>query len=220
MLELKDPICDLRFLLNRGYKRTTAVRLVANRYGLTLSQRNILVRAVFSKREAEEHKSRRVGIKALKGRTAIIDGYNVLITVESALKGKLLFLSDDGFIRDVAATFGKYRFSRTTEQAIEMIVKALSDASPKEAHFIFDSQVSFSGELCSLVRRKMSEAGLKGTARTSDKADFEIINSEGVVCTSDNIIIQKCKEVLDLPRQLGVKYKSLPTCEDIIGLVA
>jgi hypothetical protein len=217
MLRLKDPICDLRFLLNRGYNRATAVRTVANRYRLPKADRHILMRAVFSENEAEEHRMKRVDIADINGRKVTVDGYNVLITVESGLKGKELFLSDDGFVRDVAATFGKYRFSNVSEKAIELILKGLERNSPSEVNFIFDSQVSFSGELCRLIRAKMSEIGLKGNAKTSDNADYEIILSRGIVCSSDTAIIKKADKLLDLPRHLGVKYQRLPSCEDILG---
>jgi hypothetical protein len=63
----------------------------------------------------------------------------------------------------------------------------------------------------------MSEIGLKGNAKTSDNADYEIILSRGIVCSSDTAIIKKADKLLDLPRHLGVKYQRLPSCEDILG---
>lgn len=193
---LKDPIYDLRFLLDRGYSKEPAIRIVADKYRLTKKQRNFLLRAIFSKKEAEEHKKKLTA--NVRGKDLIVDGYNVLITVESFLKNKELFLSDDGFVRDVSATFGKYRISRATPKAIAKILNVLKAHHPKSVTFIFDSQVSFSGELCKMFRERMSEVGIKGDARTSENADYTITKTKGIVCTSDRAIIKKVEKVLDL----------------------
>jgi hypothetical protein len=193
---LKDPVHDLRFLLDREYNKDPAIKIVADKYRLTKKQRNFLLRAVFSKKEAREH--RKKIIKNVKGRDLFVDGYNVLITVESFLKKKEIFLSDDGFARDVSATFGKYRITKTTPKAIGMILEEIKKMGPGKVTFIFDSQVSFSGELCKMFKEKMKELGIKGTAKTAKKTDYVIANSKGVVATSDRAIIKKAKKVLDL----------------------
>lgn len=52
-LEYKDKIrtaaFDLRFLLERGYRKRSALNFVANRYLLDMRQRNHLTRTVFSR---------------------------------------------------------------------------------------------------------------------------------------------------------------------------
>lgn len=193
---LKEPIYDLRFLLDRGYNKDSAIRVVADKYRLTKKERNFLLRAIFSKKEAEEHRKKLT--KSVKARDLVVDGYNVLITVESFLKNKELFLSDDGFVRDVSATFGKYRISRTTPKAAEKILSALKAHRPRSVTFIFDSQVSFSGELCKMFRERMSEIGIKGDASTAENADYAIIEANKIVSTSDRAIIKKAERVLDL----------------------
>ena len=45
---LKDASYDLKFLLNRGYRKKIALNLVANKYLLDKNGRNYLVRKVFS----------------------------------------------------------------------------------------------------------------------------------------------------------------------------
>lgn len=193
---LKDPVYDLRFLLDRGYKKEPAIRTVADKYRLTKKERNFLLRAIFSKKEAREHRKKLV--KNVRGKDLVVDGYNVLITVESGLKKKELFLSDDGFVRDVSATFGKYRISRATPEAIGKILNALKAYSPRSVTFIFDSQVSKSGELCKMFREGMGETGIKGDARTAENADYTITKSNKIACTSDRAIIKKAEKVLDL----------------------
>ena len=134
----------------------------------------------------------------MKGKNLAIDGYNVLITVESHLKKKEIFVSDDGFVRDVSATFGKYKITRTTPKAIDMTLEEIKKMRPKSVTFVFDSQVSHSGELAGMFREKMKEAGIGGTAKTAKNTDYIIAGSKGIVCTSDRAIIKKAKRVLDL----------------------
>ena len=193
---LKDPVHDLRFLLDRGYNKDPAIKIVADKYRLTKKERNFLLRAVFSKNEAEEHKKKI--IKNMRGKDLAIDGYNVLITIESHLKKKEIFVSDDGFVRDISATFGKYKITRTTPKAIDMVFNEIKKLNPKSVTFIFDSQVSHSGELARMFREKMSEMEIGGTAKTAKNADYVIANSKGIVATSDRAIIKKAKRVLDL----------------------
>lgn len=204
---MKDAICDLRFLLNRGYNKSSAVNFVANKYKLGIKARNFLVRAVFSSLEAREHRRKRVEIKKIKGREVVLDGYNVLITVESALKGKEVILCDDGFVRDTSATFGKYKLSKVTLPAIEKIMKILKSNAVSRALFIFDSQVSFSGELCSLIRQKLTEHALNGDAVTSSCADHIITKSRGMVCSSDRGIIKKAAKVVDIPYYIATSKR-------------
>lgn len=214
--ELKDAICDLRYLLERGYKRKAAVTYVSNKYRLTSEHRNLLLRTVYPRREAEEHRRRLIDAGEIRGKEVVIDGYNVLITVENALMKNPIILCDDGFLRDTSATYGKHRISRHTPLAIDKILDFLKNGSPKRATFVFDSQVSRSGELCSIVREKLLEHGLRGSALTSPRAD-RVLKKSKIISTSDTAIIKKAAKVIDIPSHLELECKiiKLPSCEDI-----
>lgn len=212
---LRDAICDLRFLLNRGYNRDAALNLVANRHRLASRQRNFLLRAVFSGEEAKI--GRRKITLEIKNKELIIDGYNVLITVETALKGEEAFLCDDGVVRDAAASYGKHRITNITEKATALILESLAREQIKSALFVFDSQVSKSGELCKLVRKKIANMKIRGEAKAIKAVDYALVQSKDkVVCSSDRAVIKKAKRVLDLPRlAIGeAKLIKLPECSD------
>ena len=49
-----------------------------------------------------------VNIEEVRNRTLGIDGYNVLVTLESALDEKLLILADDGLVRDITGKSSRY----------------------------------------------------------------------------------------------------------------
>lgn len=220
-MKLRDAICDLRFLLNRGYNRKSAINFVANHYGLPAAKRNFLMRAVYSATESKLHKRKLIGLKAVLGEDVLVDGYNVLITVESALKNKELLYCDDGWVRDTAAVFGKHRITGITLTALDKILEVLIANRLREVTFLFDSQVSRSGELCRALREKIAEKRLGWEAYTTSKADH-LLKQKKIIATSDSAVIEKAEKVIDLPRRIAesiCEIKKLPPCEESPGKV-
>jgi len=66
---------NLRYLLNQGYPRESAVNFVANHYRFPLNQRHLLARCVFSKLEVAKHRRKSVRASAVRGKRLGIDGY-------------------------------------------------------------------------------------------------------------------------------------------------
>ena len=124
---LKNAAYDLKFLLNRGYRKKVALNLVTNKYLLDKNGRNYLVRKVFSDKESRERTAKIVDINNINNKTIFIDGYNVLISVETICKQEYdsLILCDDGILRDVKAVFGKYKTTSSTETALNYIINVL-----------------------------------------------------------------------------------------------
>lgn len=199
--KLKDAIHDLRYLLNQGYPRDSSVEFVSDHYLLETDDRHLLTRCVFSKDEIVDHRSRKINFDEVRGEEVGIDGYNVLITVESMLGGSRVIRCDDGFIRDLQATFGKYKITDATDEAVLEILKKFSEMGPQKIVFFFDEQVSKSGELAGLVRREIDKIGIDGDAQTARGVDAKVWDFE-VSASSDRVIIQKSKRVLDLPETI------------------
>lgn len=198
MLEIKNAAQDLKYLLDRDYNKKTSLNLIVNRYKLNDKQRNFLQRYVFSEKDIKLHKSRLFSIEKIAGKDIIIDGYNVLITVEAILNKKELVRGMDGFLRDTSAIFSKYIFDKNTKKALKRIILTLKEYKPRFVLFIFDSQISHSGELTGYVRHKLNESGLNGNARTSRSADKEIVDLNEITMTSDSIIIEKVDGAVDI----------------------
>ncbi|MCD6247943.1 MAG: DUF434 domain-containing protein [Hadesarchaea archaeon] len=196
--KLVAAVRDLRYLLDRGYPRTSAVRFVANHYGLGLDERHLLARCVFSKGEIEIHRAKAVGMEEVRGKRLGIDGYNVLITIEGLLSGRKVIRCDDGFLRDLSAIFGKYRTSGTTRAALVELLRTVRKAGPGEVALIFDKQVSRSGELSAMAREEMGRLGLAGDARTAADVDRRVRGFD-VVASSDRAIIERSRAVWDIP---------------------
>jgi hypothetical protein len=104
-----DASEEYRYLLSRGYSDTAALKLVGDRHRLSRLERNCLFRATVNVETAEARRRKMVAPEEVRGRDLGIDWYNVLITVETYLKGGVLFLADDGVTRDAAAVHGSWR---------------------------------------------------------------------------------------------------------------
>jgi hypothetical protein len=202
---LKNAAYDLKFLLNRGYRKKVALNLVTNKYLLDKNGRNYLVRKVFSDKESRARTAKIVDINNINNKTVFIDGYNVLISVETIYKQEYdsLILCDDGILRDVKAVFGKYKTTSSTETALNYIINVLSPHKPACIYFLYDSPVSKSGELASHTDNLIKINGLNGAAVTHNNVDFELVKLSkdygGIVATSDSAVIDKVDEVLDIP---------------------
>ncbi|WP_297501032.1 DUF434 domain-containing protein, partial [Thermococcus sp.] len=97
---LTEAYLDLKYLLNRGYRKKNALSFVANHYRLTAEERHLLARCVFPDSWMEEVRRKLLKPGELKGKTLAIDGFNVLITLESLLGGRAI-LCEDGLVRDL-----------------------------------------------------------------------------------------------------------------------
>ncbi len=201
MVKISDAVRDLRYLLNRGYPRESAVNFVSNHYRFPLSQRHLLARCVFSKREVIEHRRKSVRASSVRGRSLGVDGYNVLITIESILTRKQVVRCDDGYIRDLRAIFGKYHITPATTRALTELLRIIASAKPSHVGFLFDKQVSRSGELAGMVRRRLEQVNLNGDARATDGVDFKL-RSLDVVASSDRAVIERARAVWDIPAEI------------------
>ena len=205
--KLGCAVRDLRYLLDQGYPRDSAVNFVSNHYRFPLDQRHLLVRCVFSKREVAEHRRRTVRASAVRGKRLGVDGYNVLITLETILTGKQIIRCDDGYIRDLRAIFGKYRATPATAHAISALVQTVAKAKPKFVVVYFDKQVSRSGELAAEVRHRLKRAKLEGDSSAVGGVDMKL-RAFDVVASSDRAVIGRAKAVWDLPVELLKRKKT------------
>lgn len=202
---------DLKFLLNRGYRKKSALNFVANKYLLDQYARNYLSRKVFSTSTSVNRIMKIVDITHINNQTIYIDGYNVLITVENIFNHKYnsIIICDDGVLRDTNAVFGKYKINIKTEIALNNIINLLKPHNPKYVYFLYDSPVTKSGELTKLTNSLLKYNKLPGKAVTNKNVDYEIIkmvkHHKGIVATSDGIIIDKVENILDIPYEICKK---------------
>jgi len=207
---LQNASDDFRYLLNRRYPRKAALELVGNRYGLTFDERHLLHRGVFSSKNSQARRKKRISVKEIRNKDLAIDGHNVLITIEAGLSGRPLVLADDGFVRDISGLSGSFAKSEVTEKAIQLILKVLKKRKPHKIIFLFDAPISMSGRLAEEIRDRLKRDNLLGDAMAVKVPEKILIGFPGIVATSDTDIIDRSKKVLDLAgyvitKRIGLK---------------
>lgn len=198
----RDAADDLRYLLSRGYNREGSVSFVGDKYQLDRTERLVLYRAVYDSKTAEEHSRKKLQIDAVAEKVLAVDGYNVIITIESMLMDKPLILCDDGFVRDVSAVHGSHKPTGFTEDALKTILSFLRAHKPLRVGFFFDSQVSHSGELASMTRRLLEDHAISGKTEAVKKADTSALEYGEIVASSDAVLVEKAKRLVDLAGEL------------------
>lgn len=193
----------MRYLLDRGYPKESAVRFVSNHYRLPQEQRFAIMRVVLSRAQARARREKAVPLEALRGKAVFVDGYNVLIAVESLLSGKAVYKGDDGFLRDTQGIFRSYKASKLTAPAISDILILLHYAAPARVEVLLDQQISMSGQLASEIRGMMEELDLQGSARTAQDVDHKLKVAKGIIATGDGNIIDAVHMVVDIPGRIA-----------------
>lgn len=199
---------NIRYLLDRGYPLKSTVSFVCNHYRLNDDSRYLLSRVVIPKEVAEKRKAKFSPCGGIKGNKLVIDGYNIIIGMESILEKKAYYC-DDGVIRDIKGIFRNYKASDKTEEAIKLILQFLKENKPDYVCFLLDSQISKSGMLARKLRDRISEFELIGDARTSKRVDYEMKSSKYIVASSDGVIIDEAEKVVNFLACVAGKYRYL-----------
>ncbi len=195
----------MRYLVDRGYPKESAAKFVADHFRLLEWQRFVLIRVVVASAQARMRRTKLVLPEALRGKNVFVDGYNVLIAVESIFEGCPVYLCDDGFLRDIRGIFRSYRRSEVTGLALSEIIDLLASVNPAKVEFLLDKQISMSGNLAAEIRETMAMKGVPGTARTANDVDHQLKVANGVVATGDGNVIDAAFLVVDIPGEIARK---------------
>ena len=187
---LRTAVSELSWLLSRGYAMGASCDLVGDRYQLTSRQRMAIARVVCADEQIVQRQEKRLPLAALKEQTLVIDGFNLLITIETALGGGVIFKGSDGCCRDLSAVYGSYKIVAETRSAIELIGKTLEQVSPEKVLWLFDRPVSNSGRVAGLVRDIAEERNWPFEAELTDQTDSLISKSEQIVVSCDSAILE------------------------------
>jgi len=197
--ELRSATRDLSILLTMGYPDKASLKLVCDRFRLTERQRMAVLRGACSDANLEIRKSKELTKNELKGKTILIDGFNLLITLETALSGGLIFVGRDGGYRDLASVHGTYKRVTTTQDALEKVGHFCEKKQVEKLIWYFDTPVSNSGRLKVLLY-ELAEQNNWNWEVILDYNPDKILKEakEGLVVSSDAMIINECVEWVNL----------------------
>jgi hypothetical protein len=148
--------------------------------------------------DSKGRQKKKISADQIRGYDLVIDGYNVLITIEADLSGRPLVLGDDGFIRDISGLSGSFQKTAKTAEALQHLLNLLKRVKPRQTLFLFDAPISRSGELAQEVRSRMQKENLPGDAMAVRVPEKILIGFPGPVATSDTAIIDRSTKVVDL----------------------
>lgn len=106
---LTEAVQDYSFLLSRGYSESQLSELVGSRYRLTARQRKVIRRCGCSDNALLERERKEIKPAGISQQPVVIDGFNLIITLETAFSGGFVFEGRDSCFRDLSNIFGNYR---------------------------------------------------------------------------------------------------------------
>lgn len=214
---LRQAADDLCWLLSRGYPGKTAVGLVGDRYELRDRQRMAIQRATVGEPTRARRARREVAPAELADRSLAVDGYNVLLTVETALGGGVVLGSRDGAFRDMVSMRRHYKRVHQTRPALEVIGSFLAAVECREVAWYLDRPVSNSGRL----RRWMEEAAADHrwpwTVELVASPDRVLADGREIVATADGWILDQCRSWVNLARRVVESAVPLAWVVDLSG---
>jgi hypothetical protein len=199
---LRQALHDYCWLLSRGYAAPSSLKLVGDRFQLAERQRRVLMRSGCTEMQRKQRQSSRCSESSVAGCDLYLDGFNVLITVESALSGGFVFAGQDGCYRDLASVHGTYRRVEETQEAIRLIGETLSSLQIGKTTWLLDRPVSNSGRLRQMLIEFAQQQNLNWQVELCQNPDTELINNSGTVVSTDSLILDGAEHWLHLNKQV------------------
>lgn len=181
---------------------TSSLKLVGDRHGLRERQRLAISRAACSDQDRQRRNEHRVSMEQLRDQEVIVDGFNLIITIEAALSGGLLLIGADDCIRDLSSVHGSYRSVEETDRAISLVGNTLQQLGPSSVLWLLDRPISNSGRLAATITNLASRNHWPWEVQVVFNPDSAIISSPAVAVTSDSSILNRVAKWADLKSYL------------------
>jgi hypothetical protein len=202
---LRAATHDLCWLLDHGYASHSAVELVGNRHNLASRQRMAVSRCACSCAAAQHRRQLQLAPAAVRGRELWLDGYNVLTVLESALADGVVLLGRDGCCRDIAGIHRRYRKVNETASVLRMIGTTVSAWGVTCCRWWLDKPVSNSGRLKTFIHEIATAAGWTMPVELVFNPDKVLWESEHVIATSDGVVLDRCRQWVNLTREIIIE---------------
>jgi hypothetical protein len=204
--KLSMAIHDLSWLLGKGYSEKASVKLVGDRYRLKQRQRMAIQRVVCTEIQKLNRQDKALKIHEVKGRKLLVDGLNLLITIESALSNGLIFEGLDGTYRDLASVHGTYKKVEETPQAMQVIGETLTDLGTGTVTWLLDKPVSNSGRIKKMLCEMAQANNWPWEAELVNNPDTILMHSIVPIVSSDSLILDHTECWFNLSRYLIDTY--------------
>lgn len=195
---LRQGVTDMNYLMTRGYAQRSALSLVGNRYKLNVRQQKALMGMSASEAQVKARTHAGLTFEQLRGGTAVADGFNVLILLESLLSGAYIFKGSDGFYRDLSSVHGSYRKVSQTGQAIALVGDFFAASGLKSLHWFFDKPVSNSGKLKQLLTEYAAAHSYNWEISLTFATDKDIVATGETAISSDAWILDNAPHNFNL----------------------
>lgn len=195
---LRRAMEEHAYLLSRGYTEASVLQVVGNHHNLTQRQRMALRRSGCSDESLSRRRKSHTPLSRCRGGPVGIDGYNLLITIESALSNGLILVGRDGCYRDLASVHGTYRKVEETLPAIRLIADHLRAAEISRVDWYLDRPVSNSGRLRALILDALSDDNATWDIELVDNPDRVLAEYECPVVSSDSWVLDRCNRWVNL----------------------
>jgi hypothetical protein len=199
---LREATGDLCWLLTRGYTSVSALKLVGDRYKLEQRQRTAVSRCACSDAARAHRRERQVPLARLRNGMLLIDGYNLLTTVEAALAGGFVLAARDGAYRDMASMHGTWRRVEETVPAAELIGAFLAESGIAGCRWFLDRPVSNSGRLRRILLELSSCREWRWEVELADDPDRILAVADSPVATADSAILDQCRGWVNLAAEV------------------
>jgi hypothetical protein len=204
---MRAAVADLSWLLSRAYASPSAVKVVGDRYGLSARQRTAVMRCACSDAALSSRLARQVSIEQLRGGTLLIDGYNVLTTVEVALGGGWVLAARDTAFRDMASMHGTFRKVEETVPATELVGRTLAEIGAERCVWYLDQPVSNSGRLRGVISEIVAARGWVWDVEIVMNPDAVLIAAaDAVVASADSVVMDGCARWVNLAREVVTRH--------------
>ena len=194
----RTALQDFSLLLTKGYAQKSSLKLVGDRFSLTERQRLAIMRSACSDQQLDSRNQRCVTIQDLTGKAIAIDGYNILITIEAAMSGGVIFKGRDGCLRDLASIHGTYRKVTETIPAVQLIGRFLKEIGVAKVLWLLDSPVSNSGRLKTLIGELVQKNNWNWEIQLLASPDGKLSKTDMIVVSSDSVVLDRCKHWANL----------------------
>ncbi len=188
--------------MTRGYGYKSALELVGNRYRLNSRQQKALIRISSPELAIIERNKKVLSPEDIKGKSIAIDGFNLLILLESALCGAFVFKCRDGTYRDISSVHGSYKRVVKTEESILISGETLKALEVESIVWYLDSPVSNSGRLKTFLHEAGEKINLNWNVQLVHNPDKVLIDLDSVVASSDSWVIDHSKEWFNLGKYI------------------